>query len=423
MRTITLLLFFYISGLAVLAQNSNPQSFTIAKNAEEAGFSTVRLQRVDALLDSFVTHGIAPNAVTFVARHGKIVSHKAFGYSNIENKIKIREDDIFRIASQTKAIATVGLMIFLEQGKFQLSDPISKYIPSFKNPRVLESFDVKTGAYETRPAKSEITIRQLLSHTAGIPYNDPLQDLPEFKIPYFNSLKPDVLEDVVKKIASRPLTSDPGEKFEYGLGIDVVGYLIEVLSGQKLDVFLANMVTGPLGMNDTYFYLPEKKSKRLVELYSKESEDGPLTVCNNNDNRLFPVSGAKTYFTAGAGMVGTIEDYAKFCQMLLNFGSFNNHQILGRKTVEMMSRNQIGELEVRDYKDKFGLGLQIITEVSTYGAIITPGSLTWGGMYSTEYIIDPKEDLILLIYTNVDPYANSDDFIRRFETAVYQALK
>jgi CubicO group peptidase (beta-lactamase class C family) len=415
--------FFLVVTVLTQAQQKTAQSFTIVKSPEEAGFSPDRLKRLDNLMQSFVADGIAPNVLTFVAHNGKVVAFNAYGYSNLEKKTPLKRDDIFRIASQTKAVATVGLLTLFEQGKFLLDDPISKYIPEFKNPRVLESVDRKAGTYETRPAKSEITIRQLLSHTAGIPYEHPLDSVPEFKVPFFNSTQPEVLADVIKRLATRPLTSDPGTAFVYGLNTDVIGYLIEILSGKKLDVFLKETVLDPLGMKDTYFYLPENKASRLVELYSKESSTSPLTLHTNDEYRFSSTTGAKTYFSAGAGLVSTIEDYAKLCQMLLNYGSFNNKQVLGRKTVEMMFRNEIGELEVWDRKDKFGLGLQIITEESHYGANTTPGSLTWGGMYCSEYTIDPKENLILLVFTNVHPYAHYGEFVRKFRISVYQALK
>ncbi|MBL0739717.1 beta-lactamase family protein [Chryseolinea sp. Jin1] len=412
--------------LAVLVQANaqlSPQSFSAIKSPEDAGFSVERLQRLDALMQSFVAEGLAPNVAVFVARNGKVVSYKGYGYRNLETKTPLQKDDLFRIASQSKAIATVALMTLFEQGKFLLDDPISKYIPEFKAPRVLESFDAVTGNYETRPAKSEITIRQLLSHSAGIPYEHPLDKLPAFKVPFFNSTQPDVLADVVKKIAARPLIADPGEKFVYGLNTDVIGYLIEILSGKKLDVYLKEAVTAPLGMNDTYFYLPADKAGRLVELYSKQWADKPLVVSANNDYRFFATTGARTYFSAGAGLISSVEDYAKFCQMLLNFGRFNNRQILGRKTVEMMFRNQIGSSDVWTRQDKFGLGLQIMTEQSRYSDNASTGSLTWGGMYCSEYTIDPKENLILLVFTNVEPYAHYSDLVHKFRISVYQALR
>jgi CubicO group peptidase (beta-lactamase class C family) len=411
------------TSFGALAQLKTPQSFTIAKSASEAGFSEQRLKSLDKLMQDFVKNGIAPNAATFIARNGKIVAFNTYGYSNVENKTPLKKDDIFRIASQTKAIATVGLLTLFEKGMFLLDDPISKYVPEFKNPKVLVSFDKASGKFETRPAKSEITIRQLLSHSSGISYDSPLQDRPEYNVPGLNSLKPDVLADVIKRLAARPLLHEPGEKFTYGYNTDVIGYLIEILSGKKLDVFLKETVLDPLGMKDTYFYLPDSKAGRLVELYSKPSATEPFTVSNNEDNRFYPVKGAKTYFSAGAGMESTIEDYAKLCQMIVNYGSFNNHTILGRKTVEMMALNQIGDSEVWDRKDKFGLGFQIITPNSHYGDNASPGSLTWGGAYCSEYTIDPKEKLILLVFTNVLPYAHYSEFVRKFRMGVYQALE
>ncbi len=424
-RTVRLFLSLLLLAGSVLAQPA-PDAFTTAKSPAEAGFSADRLKRLDTWLQGLVDHDIAPNAVTFVAHRGKIVHYKAFGYSNLASKTPIKRDAIFRIASQSKAITTATLMTLFEEEKFLLDDPISKYIPAFKNPKVLVSNGKVAGGtgadYETRPAKSEITIRQLLSHNTGIPYEHPLDSRPEFQVPFFNSTKPDKLEYVVNKLATRPLIADPGTTFTYGLNIDIIGRLVEILSGEPLDVAIRKRVLEPLGMNDTYFYLPADKANRLVELYAKGSMDKPLTLHPNEAYRNFAVSGARTYFSGGAGMVSTVEDYAKFCQMLLNKGTFNGKRILARKTLEEMLRNQIGESEVWDRQDKFGLGFQLITDKSHYGDQATPGSFTWGGMYCSEFTIDPKEDLILLIFTNVQPYAYYSDFVRKFRIGVYQAL-
>jgi CubicO group peptidase (beta-lactamase class C family) len=405
-----------------ISQLAFSQSFTNAKSAEDAGFSTERLQRLDKLLQGFIDEGIAPNAVTFVARRGQIVHFKAFGYSNLANKTPLKTDDIFRIASQTKAITTATLMTLYEEGRFLLEDPISKYITAFKNTQVLVNQDSKTLILTTRPPKREITIRDLLTHTAGIPYEHPLEARSELSVPYFCSTDKVILADVVNKIAARPLLSDPGEKFVYGLNTDVIGRLIEVLSGQPFDVCMQKRVLEPLGMTDTYFYLPANKANRLVELYSKEKQSDKLTVHTNHAYRQFAVSGAKTYFLGGAGLVSTIEDYAKYCQMILNGGTLNGKRILGRKTIEMMSRNQIGDSNVWDRQDKFGLGFQIFTEESHYGDQATPNSLMWGGMYCSEYTIDPKEELILLVFTNIHPFAHYGDFVRKFRIVTYQAL-
>lgn len=400
-----------------------PQVLIQAKTPEEAGFSSEKLKRLDTHFQEIVDKGIAPNIVTLVARKGKIVHEKAFGYSNLETKTPLKKDDIFRIASQSKLITTVGLMMLFEEGKFFLDEPISKYIPAFKNAKVLVNYDEKDRSqYITRPAKSAITIRQLLSHSAGIPYEHPLQDLPEYKVPFFCSVENDMLKDVVDKIAARPLLSDPGTQFTYGLNTDVIGRLIEVLSGMTFDEYLRKKVLDPLGMNDTYFYLPANKANRLVELYSKGTSEDKLSLHTNETYRKFALSGQKTYFSGGAGLVSTIHNYAKICQFILNKGEFNGKRLLSKSTIDLMSRNQIGESFVWDRQDKFGLGLQIITPESHYGDNATPGSLTWGGMYCSEYTIDPKEDLILLVFTNVHPYAHYSDIVRKFRILVYQAL-
>jgi CubicO group peptidase (beta-lactamase class C family) len=416
------LLYFLLFPLTLCAQ---PQRFTPNASAKEQGLSAERLKRVDALLEGFVDQGIAPNAVAFIARNGQVVLHKAYGYSNLEKKTPARTSDIYRIASQSKAITTTTLMTLYEEGKFLLDDPISKYIPVFKNPTVLVSYDKADpakGNYETRPAKSEITIRQLLAHNAGIPYDHPLDQRPEFKIPFFASKDPDRLEDVVNRLAKRPLTKDPGDGFVYGLNTDIIGRLVEILAGEPLDVAMRRRVLDPLGMTDTHFYLAPGQAGRLVELYSKATTDAPLILHTNDTYRSFATSGARTYLSGGAGLVSTVEDYARFCQMMLNGGTFNDKRILSRKTVEMMTRNQIGEASVWERQDKFGLGFQLIMPESHYGDQATPGAYTWGGMYCSEYTIDPAEGLIMLVFTNVHPYAYYSDFVRKFRMAVYQAV-
>jgi CubicO group peptidase (beta-lactamase class C family) len=415
-------LFILLSAITVFGQ-VKPQAFATNMQAEYVGISAERLKRLDAHLNQWIEKGLAPNAVTFIARRGVVIHHKAFGFSHLEKKTPLKRDDIFRIASQSKAITSVALMTLYEEGRFLLDDPIHQYIPAFKNTRVLERYDKETGQYITRPPKSPITIRHLLTHTAGIPYEHPLDRLPAFQVPFFCSDQKDILADVVDKIAARPLTADPGEKYIYGLNSDVIGRLVEILSGEPLDVALRKRVLDPLSMTDTYFYLPDNKAARLVELYSKETRQSTLTVHKNDVYRQFAVRGAKSYFSGGAGLVSTIEDYAKFCQMMLNGGMFNNKRILTRKTIELMTRNHIGDLEVWDRGDKFGLGFQIFTPQSKYAGLASPNAYTWGGMYCSEYTIDPKEDLILLIFTNAHPYEPYGDFVKIFRNLVYQALE
>lgn len=421
MRQICLFLLCFYCGI-VLSWAQAP-SFTPSKTAEEAGFNTARLQRVDDFLNAFIRDGKAPNAVTFVAQNGKIVHHKAYGYSNLEQKTPLRKDDIFRIASQSKLVTSIAILMLMEEGKLLLDDPVAQYLPEFSNPVVLTNFDANSGKYETRPAKGRITLRHLLTHTAGIPYEHPLDQKPEFKLPFFCSTEAERLEDGIKKLAARPLLHDPGERFTYGLNTDILGRVVEIVSQKSLDVFFLEKIFKPLGMNDTYFYLPTEKTSRLVELYSKGSAQANLTLNDNRTYRNFAIEGARAYFSGGAGLVSTIENYARLCQLVLNQGTFNGQRILSRKSASLFLRNQIGDLKVWDRNDGFSLGLQVISDQSHYGDNATPGAVTWGGMYCSEYTIDPKENLIMLVFTNVHPYAHYSEFVRKFRVAVYQALK
>ena len=403
-----------------IAQNTKPQKFSVAITPENVGFSSSRLSRIDSMLNKYTMDNTMPNAVTFIAKNGQIVHYKTYGYSNIEKKQALKSNDIFRIASQTKAITSVALMMMYEEGKFLLDDPISNYIPEFKNPQVIANIIDKDSSYTTKPAKREITIRDLLSHTSGIPYGNKIYA--KAKIPGVNSLENETIGSVVKRLAKLPISHTPGEAFTYGLNTDVLGYLVEVLSGMPLDKYFKTKIFMPLGMDDTYFYLPENKVKRLVKLYGKDSITAPLYLSKNIANQTYPYSGAKAYFAGGAGLVGPIEDYAKFCQMLLNGGTFNGNQILGRKTIDLMTINQIGEKDVWDTENKFGLGFEVTTEKGSAKISGSVGTYGWGGMYSTDYKIDPKENLIFLIYTNANPFPNPD-INKRFRAMVYQALK
>lgn len=405
----------------LLCTGVRAQQLTPATPASQ-GFDAERLERVNTYMQGLVDDGIIPNAQTLVARNGKIVHRGTFGLADLEQQTAAKPDDIYRIASQTKAIVTVGLMMEWEKGKFLLEDPVSKYIPAFADLRVLKEQDPETGEYTTEPANRPVTILDLLTHTAGIPYGLPLNDRPELDVPFFGSLEDESLEAVANRIAKRPLVHQPGENFTYGLGIDVAGRVLEVISGMDLDEYLTKNIWQPLGMQDSHFYLPASKHNRLVTLYSKNTADGPLTVHENETYRNFATSGAQRYFSGGAGSVGTIDDYAVFCQMMLNGGVYGGVRLLGPKTVAFMTRNHIGDNEVWDRRDKFGIGFQVITPNTRYADQAGDQAFTWGGMYLSEYTIDPEENLILLFYTNVHPIPQYSEIVRKFRIQVYQAL-
>jgi CubicO group peptidase (beta-lactamase class C family) len=418
---------FYFSAFVLLVSVSScnrqrsdvkPQSFSYASYPGMVDFDTNRLQRIDTFLQSYIDQEILPNAITFVARHGKIVHNKTYGWKDKEAGLTVQKDDIFRLASQTKAITTVALLTLFEKGYFLMDDPVSKFIPEFKNPQVLVKLNEKDTTWIARPARSEILIRHLLNHTSGI--SSPIRPVnliyAKYNIPGNKSEA--TLKEVIPVLATLPLTHDPGEGFTYGLSTDVAGYLIEVLSGKDLDEFLKEELFEPLGMNNTFFNLPSDKKDKLVKLYEKPFRDSKLEPSSWPQN-----TDTVIYFSGAGGLYGTIEDYARFCQMLLNGGEFNDVKILSRKTIEMMTRNQIGDLQLWN-GDKFGYGFEIIGDEVLKDILGSEGSFRWAGMYSTDYLIDPKEDIILLLFTNVYPfYDHVDVMYYSFRNLVYQAIE
>lgn len=410
--------------IALLAHQAFGQNktFTSAK-PEEAGMSSVRLAKIDQLVNDYINRQWIPGATIFIARNGKIVYHKAYGFSDTENKKPMKKDDIFRIASQTKAITSLAVMMLFEEGKFLLDDPISDYIPEFKNPKILKSLNWSDTTYATQPATGEITIRQLLTHTSGLDYANIGSQ--EFSAIYAKAGIPSgignhnmELADKMKALAALPLKHNPGENFTYGLNCDVLGYLVEVLSGMSFDQFLKVKIFQPLGMTDTYFYLPKEKHNRLVTLY--EANGKGIGKVNHpifdNVNPEYPKLDGK-YYSGGAGLSSSIEDYAKFLQLFLNKGEYNGVRLLSRKTVELMLTNQVQP----PINYPFGLGFGLETEQNDYKSIYSLGSFSWGGAFDTQYWADPKENLVGLIYLNL--YNASDhDLKNKFKTLTYQAI-
>ncbi len=398
------------------------KNLTIGK-PEEAGLSAERLARMDQLINEYIAKKWIPGAVVLIARNGKIVYHRAYGYSDVEKQTPLKKDDIFRIASQTKAITSLAVMMLFEEGKLLLDDPISRYIPEFKNPKILGNMNWADTTYSTTPAKNEITIRHLLSHTSGIDYADIGSQ--DFKAIYAKSKVPSgigtnniLLADKIKILGTLPLKHNPGEQFTYGLNTDVLGYLVEVISGQSLDQFFKSRIFQPLGMNDTYFYLPSEKFNRLVGLH--QTKDGSPkkmeTPTGKGINPNYPATKG-TYFSGGAGLSCTIEDYAKFLQLFLNKGEYNGIRLLSRKTVELMLMNQTQP----PVTEQFGLGFGLETDKNDFKSISTIGSFSWGGAFNTNYWTDPKEKLIGLIFTNM--YASSTyQLTDKFKVLTYQAI-
>lgn len=396
-----------------------PQEFVWGDDVSDS-FDVTRLGRIDSVFQGLVDDGLLPNVVTFVAHRGRVVHHAAYGWRDKEAGVLCEKDDIFRLASQTKAVAVVGLMMLWEEGRFQLDDPIKRYLPYFDSPRVLVRYDSVSGVCETRPADKDITIRHLLTHTSGISYGGVHGEIARREgVPTLNSLDSVSLADMVEGISRLPLAHDPGDAFTYSMNTDVLGRLIEVLSGQSVDVYLRERIFEPLGMVDTYFYLPPEKVSRLVKLYTYDVEKGGLLLSDHPIYQSYPYAGAKTLHCTGAGLCGSVEDYARFCQMVLNGGVFNGHRILGRKTLELMQRNAVGDLRG---EIGFGLAWDVFRPEYLYRTVASEGSMRWGGMFTTDYLMDPQEDLLILFYTNVYPSVSGIRPKELMHNLVYQAL-
>ena len=403
------------------------QKIVSAINPEAGGFSSTRLQRLDNAMNEWVKKEWMNGAAAMIIHDGKIVYHKAVGYNDLENKIALKKDDIFRIASQTKAITSIAIMMLMEEGKLLLDDPVSKYIPSFKKQTVLVKFNETDTTYSTVPAKKEITIRELLTHTSGLGYAQ-IGSKEANAIYAKNNITGGLgvansnLLDAMNRLGKLPLMHQPGDKYTYGLNTDLLGCLVEVISGSTLDDFFRTRIFEPLGMKDTYFYVPKEKAARLVNLY-KEDEEGHLqkstkTILNGPTVVNYPF--IKTgYYSGGGGLSSTIYDYAIFLQMLLNNGKYNGQQLLSRNSVRMMTMNQIGDLSLG--ADKFGLGFQIETEK---GSALTPareGTFSWGGAFSTSYWVDPKEKIVLLFYRQLQNSTHGE-VVEKFRNLTYQAI-
>ena len=411
--TITFILIFTNSfAQTSLFKEASPASVKVSEE---------RLTRIDKMLQQCVDSGWIAGAVGFIARDGNIVYDKSFGANDAEAKTPMHKDDIFRIASQTKAITSVAVMMLFEEGKFLLDDPISKYIPEFAHPRVIDQFNKNDSSYTTIPANREVTIRDLLTHTSGIDYagigSETMRAVyAKAGIPSGFVSEKIILSDKIRKLGKLPLVHQPGERFTYGLNVDVLGYLVEVLSGESLDHYFHKHIFEPLGMNDTYFYLPSSKHNRLVKV-TTEDKNHHLT---NMPSEVvdYPLAGG-TYFSGGAGLNSTIRDYAVFLQMMLNKGEYNGNRLLARRTVELMTTNQIGDLNVG--WDKFGLGFEITTVKGQAVLGISEGSFSWGGYFATTYWADPKERLVCLLFMQQGPLSHNE-IQNKFKAMVYQAL-
>ncbi len=392
-------------------------------------FSAERLQRIDKVVQQYIDSGWIAGAISLVAKDGKIVYYKAAGYDDKANNKPMQKDEIFRIASQTKAITSVAVMMLFEEGKFLLDDPISRYIPAFAGQRVLDKFNKEDSSYTTVAAKRAVTIRDLLTHTSGIGYAQ--IGSPEMNAIYYKAgvvggiglVDGMVLSDNILRLAKLPLSHQPGEKWTYGLNVDVLGYLVEVLSGMSLSDYFQKKIFEPIGMKDTYFHIPKEKQSRLATLYTEDKTRHIVPAHEklwvNGDFYPDYPNTSQTFFSGGGGLSSTAYDYAIFMQMLLNDGEYNGHRILSPHTIHMMTTNQVGDLRGNT---SFGLGFEVVLEKNSGRTMSSIGTFSWGGMFSSGYWIDPKEKIVAQFVLQIYPNRHGE-LGEKFKNLVYQALE
>lgn len=381
-----------------------------------------RLERLTAQFDSYAKDKRLSGGVIMVAHKGKLAYRHAFGQRDIESSAKMQEDAIFRIASQTKALVSVGIMILQEEGRLLISDPASKYIPEFANSTV--AVPKEGGGYDVVKAKRQITLRDLLTHTSGFGYGGGVAkdkwEAAKITGWYFAD-RDEPVAATIARMAALPADAHPGEKFVYGYSTDILGVVIEKASGQTLEAFLQDRILTPLAMKDTHFYLPENKINRLATVYSA----GTAGITRTSDagtmvSQGHYVKGPRKSFSGGAGLLSTANDYMRFLLMMQNGGELEGKRILSRKSVELMTVDHLGSIPY-NAGSGFGLGFSVKKDLGLRGELGTVGEYGWGGAYHSTYWVDPKEQLVVVYFTQLIPAGNIDDHAK-LRALIYQAI-
>ncbi|KPK53531.1 MAG: hypothetical protein AMS22_07255 [Thiotrichales bacterium SG8_50] len=389
------------------------------------GLSQERLDEITALMQKHVDDERIAGAVAAVARRGKVAYLESVGKRDIENNVDMSADTIFRIASMTKPITSVAALVLYDDGLIKLNDPVSKYIPEFDRPDVLVSGQIR----KTIPAKRKITIKHLLTHTSGLTYHWDTQVGPLYKeagVTHGLIQDDSVLAEKMKKLAGIPLLHQPGEKWTYGLGVDVLGRVVEVASGKTLEEFFQERIFEPLSMKDTHFFIPDDKMPRLAAAYAPKPKGGlrrlgsePIEEGSLIYSADHPYVGRRSYFSGGGGLCSTVGDYMRFSQMLLNLGELDGKRVLKRRTVRLMTRDHVGELSENQ---GFGLGVSVARNAKESGGLDCVGSYGWGGFWYTTFFVDPKKQMIGVCMAQLHPEGGAT-LNNRFKGLVYKALR
>jgi CubicO group peptidase (beta-lactamase class C family) len=399
-----LFIFFPIISLVLISScsgtgNKPPQEFNYDVRPGKMGVAPEKIAALDSIMQSFVDQKKVNCVVGFVSKNGNVIYNKAFGYKDVENAIPAEPDDYYILYSQTKAIVTAALMTLHDQGYFELDDPVSKWLPEF--PDSVITVVNEDGTYIAEPVKAPCTFANLLSHSSGIsgPMVSRLKSIlakSDTTIKVGIGARYPTVKDQVMDAVKYPLGFQPGSQWNYNIGVDVAAYIVEIITGKPLKDYLQETIFDPLGMNGTaYYYTDQSFRSRFVTAYS--NVDGQLVPTRNNLDAIFqPV----TYCAGTLGLNGPIQDYAKFCQMIMNKGEFNNHRILKPETVEAMTL--INHLPADTAGFQFGIGFQLFNDPkSKYIPEMSNSCLRWGGAMGTEYLIDPENQLVILYYINM----------------------
>lgn len=388
---------------------------------EEVGLSADRLERLADVMDSYVSDGHIAGSVTMILKNGKIAYSRSAGFRDVESGDLMEEDDIFRIASQTKAIVSTGILILQEEGKLLITEPLGRYLPEWNQTTVAVATD---DGFEIVPASRRITIRDLLTHTAGIGYGSgpAASEWEAAKIQgWYFAHREEPIRETVRRMAALPMDRQPGEAFVYGYNTDILGALIEEVSGEPLNEFLMDRVLGPLRMQDTHFYLPPSKKDRLVTVYGSvdqgfERAPDESTMTGQGEY----ASGPQQSYSGGAGLLSTANDYARFLQMVLNGGELDGVRILSSASIESMLSNHIGDLRLQPGV-ALGLGFSLLMDLGAYGGLGSVGQFGWGGAYHSTYFAIPQHDMVVVYFTQLIPARGVDDHAK-LNALSYQAI-
>jgi CubicO group peptidase (beta-lactamase class C family) len=396
----------------------------VAQSAPRASFAPDRLARIDRFMQDYVDSNRIGGAVGLVMQDGKVVYSKAVGWSDKDAKRPMTIDAMFRIASQSKAITSTAIMMLLEEGKLRLSDPVSKYLPTFARTTVATRSD--TGRVIAR-ASRPITIRDLLTHTAGISYGTDavVAQLyaerglgPEAGWGWYTADKDEDVCVSMDRLGTLPFVAQPGTQFVYGYNTDILGCIVERISGIGLDRFINTRITAPLKMNDTYFFVPSEKRNRLVEVFMSDSTGHAVRAPNGSRGQGQYADGPRKNFSGGAGIVSTARDYGRFLQMILNGGELDGARILAPHTVDLMTHDQIGTIYPTAGLG-WGYGFETVEKLGA-GGMKSVGTFGWAGAYGSTYFGDPREHLVVVFMINQLPL--NTDIGSKFPTMVYAAL-